>query len=317
MTATVTRMAVLLALVAITGVVQARIEPVSDIQRGDAFIPRPEVAKAASIGFGALLADFYWLWAVQVVGDEVQNPAQHAAKIGRLVDVVTTLDPHVDHPYRFAAIWMTDSEASVREANRLLERGIAQHPDEWRNRHLLGFNHFFYLGEPARAADALEEAAVLPRAPAYLGRLAARLRSQGGSLEASALFLQQMLDQAHDDGSRAPYQAAFDEVEIEYSARALDRARERFEAERGTPLVKLAELLRGPEPVLEALPPAEPSSLPEGLRRGSRWAIDPETSEIFSTYTGRRYEPALHATDRKRTREWQDARRSLRETEDG
>ncbi|MFP6661791.1 MAG: hypothetical protein VCB78_10055, partial [Myxococcota bacterium] len=64
-------------------------------------------------------------------------------------------------------------------------------------------------------------------------------------------------------------------------------------------------------------PPAEPSSLPEGLRRGSRWAIDPETSEIFSTYTGRRYEPALHATDRKRTREWQDARRSLRETEDG
>lgn len=317
MKATVTRIAVLTALLAVTGVVQARIEPVSDAQRGDAFIPRPLVAKAASLGFDALLADFYWLWAVQVVGGEVHDPAQHATKIGRLVDVVTTLDPHVDHPYRFAAIWMTDSEASVREANRLLERGIAQHPDEWRNHHLLGFNRFFYLGEPARAADALEEAAVLERAPAYLGRLAARLRSQGGSLEASALFLQQMLDQAVDDASRASYQAALDEVEIEYYARALDRARERFEAERGHPVVTLAELLNGPEAVLEALPPAEPSSLPAGLRRGSRWEIDPETSEIVSSYYGRRYEPALHAVDRKRTREWQAARRSLREAEDG
>ena len=34
--------------------------------------------------------------------------------IGRLIDVVTALDPWVGHPYRFAAVWLTDSEQSVR-----------------------------------------------------------------------------------------------------------------------------------------------------------------------------------------------------------
>ena len=48
--------------------------------------------------------------------------------IGRLIDVVTTLDPWVGHPYRFAALWMTDDESAVRKANELLERGIAHHP---------------------------------------------------------------------------------------------------------------------------------------------------------------------------------------------
>lgn len=79
--------------------------------------------------------------------------------------MVTTVDPWVDHPYRFAAVWMTGSEAQVRHANRILERSFSHHLDEWRNRFYLGFNLFYYLEEPEPAARWLEEAAALPGAP--------------------------------------------------------------------------------------------------------------------------------------------------------
>ena len=121
------------------------------------------------------------------VGGTDVGPSQHATKLGRLIDVVTTLDPWVDHPYRFAAVWLTDSEESVRTANRLLERGIQYHPDDWRNYFYLGFNHFYYLQENAEAADWLEQAIERPGAPRYLPRLVAKLRSESADIYAAAV----------------------------------------------------------------------------------------------------------------------------------
>ena len=102
---------------------------------------------------------------------------------------MTGLDPWVDHPYRFAALWLTESDDEVRHANRLLEKGIAYHPLDWRNRFYLGYNQFFYLEDNARAADALESALRFPDAPDYLGAFVTRLRAAGDSLDTAALFL--------------------------------------------------------------------------------------------------------------------------------
>ena len=116
-----------------TAQVHQRTPPASPLDLGEDFVPRPEMVKLASLGFEAALADYYWLRAVQIVGAERVEPSQHSAVLGRMIDLVTTLDPWVDHPYRFAAIWLTDSAESVRQANRLLRRGIEHHPNEWRN----------------------------------------------------------------------------------------------------------------------------------------------------------------------------------------
>ena len=87
-------------------------------------MPSPRLVQTASLGFDALLADYHWLQAVQVVGGSEMVEAPTARHLGKLVDVVTTLNPHVDHPYRFAALWLTHDEELVRQGNRLLERGI-------------------------------------------------------------------------------------------------------------------------------------------------------------------------------------------------
>jgi tetratricopeptide (TPR) repeat protein len=280
-----------LAIVASIALAGARL-PDAPAHTGDvAFVPEPGAAKLAAFGFDAVLGDYYWLQAVQIVGS-AEGPIGKSHHLGRLIDVVTALDPWVGHAYRFAAVWMTDDEAAVRHANAILERGIAHHPEDWRNRFYLGFNRFFYLGENAEAAAALTPALSLPGAPRYLGRLAARLRSQGsgGELESAAAFLHELRRQTPDPFAQAEYERALDEIEAERRARRLDLARNEFQRRHGRDIERVEDLVRVPPAVLRALPP-EP--------HGFEWTLDPESGQILSSYLGHRYQVRIDATNRK------------------
>jgi tetratricopeptide (TPR) repeat protein len=280
-----------LAIAAAIGWAETRLPDVPADSGEAAFVPAPGMVKLAALGFDAVLADYYWLRAVQIVGSEA-GPIGKSDLIGRLIDVVTTLDPWVLHPYRFAAVWMTDDESAVRKANTLLERGIAHHPQDWLNRFHLGFNHFFYFGENAEAAAALEPAVRLPGAPRYLGRLVARLRSQagGGELEAAASFLNELLHQNPDPYVKAEYEKALDEIETERRARMLDAARQEFERRHHRDIRSVEELVRVHPPVLRALPP-EP--------HGWEWNLDPKSGQIVSSWVRHRYSVRIDETNQR------------------
>jgi hypothetical protein len=286
--------------VAVAGV-HDRIPITPRADRDARFVPRPEVARIASLGFQPLVADVYWMQAVQVVGAATSNPGQHAALLGRLVDVDTTVDPWVGHPYRFAAHWMTGSLEDVRFANRLLERSFEYHPDDWRNYFYLGFNRFFYLGDNQGAAEALDRAAGLPGAPSYLARLVARLRADSAGLETSATFLAELARTTEDPQAQAQYEAALLEIETERRARLLDQAQEEFRRRTGRDLERVEELVRGPHAVLRRLPD-EP--------HGDVWELD-EDGRIVSGRLLRRYEPFVHENDLRRRESWS------RQEEDG
>jgi len=261
--------------------VHASIPSTPKSAKGEAFVPQPKLAKFASLGFDSLAADYYWLQAIQLVGGAVEDPTQHGHTIGRVIDVVTELNPHVDHPYRFAAIWMTATEEDVRFANRLMARGIEHHPDDWRNHFYKGFNHFYYLAEYDEAADALESAIELPGHPPYLRRLVPRLRSQTEGLEVAYAMLTDLHRSAPGPEARAEYEKALDEIETERRARALDRAREVFRKRHGHDIERVADLVEGPKAVLSELPPE---------LHGWEWELDPQTDQIVSSYYGARYE---------------------------
>lgn len=280
----------LIVAVCCTGWAHARLPHGTRADRGEAFVPSPAVADVAALGFDALLADYHWLQAVQVVGSRDFVDAQTAEHLGKLIDVVTTLNPHVGHPYRFGAIWLTHTPEQVRTANRLLRRAIEHDPGEWRNHFYLGFNLFFFLGDFEAAAQALEAGMQLPGAPSYLPRLVARLKSHQGDIDVAEIFLRQLLENSQDENEIAKLESALDEIEIEYKARHLDRARAAFRALAGRDLESIEELVQGPHRVLERLPSPEPEAIPDSLRRGSVWSIDPRSGEIVSSYLGARYE---------------------------
>lgn len=267
------------------------------------FVPDPRVASVASLGFRNLVSDYYWLLALQIVGASESDPSVHGPTLGRLVDVVTTLDPLVDHPYRFAALWMTDSPESVRKADVLLDRGIAMHPDEWRNLFYQGFNRFFYLQDAEGAAASLERAAKLPGAPAYLERLVVRLRAGEDGLDAAAAMMVELIRQTEDPFARAEYEKALDEIETERILRRLDAAREEYRRRNGRDIAAVEDLARGPGAVLSALPPE---------LHGWEWTLDPASGQIVSSWYRHRYEPLLHPAVRREREEQRRAEQERR-----
>lgn len=270
-------------------------DPVRAGEGGEALVPDLGTLRLATLGFDAVAGAFYWLRAVQLVGGSREWSEKDAPLIGRLADLVVGLDPWVDHAYRFTAVWMTDSPESVRTANRILERGVAYHPDDWRNRFYLSFNHFFYLGDNAAAAREIEPAIGLEGAPPYLGRLHARLRSERDGLEAGAAYLAELLRQTEDPWQRAAYEKALDEIETERRARFLDQARAVYQARHGRDIESVDDLTRGPDAVIADLPPDV---------HGWGWVLDPKTGQIESAFYGARYRLNLHPTDQKRLEEW-------------
>jgi plasmid stabilization system protein ParE len=256
---------------------------------------QPALTGFASFGFDALVGDYRWLQAVQVVGNERADLIGAAPTIQRLIEAVVAVDPFVDHPYRFASLWLTNDIDQVRAGNRMLERGIAYHPNEWRNRFYLSFNHFFYLGDVEAAARELERAVDLPGAPRYVGSLLARLRSETDGLEAAAAYLSELSQQTDDPWKQAELGKALDEIETERRARLLDQARAVYRKREGRDIEKVEDLATGSAAILSELP-AEV--------HGWGWVLDPETGHIQSPYYGRRYRLNMQQSDRERVEQW-------------
>lgn len=289
-----TRWLVLAAAIGATLTAHAHILPIASElpaptqhQRGRMRIP--------SVGFDVLLGDYLWLRVLQIVGNERTELAASKPEVQHLLESVVALDPFVDHPYRFASLWLTHDADQVRAAMRILERGIAYHPNEWRNRFYLSFSHFFYLGDTEAAARELERAVELPGAPRYLGRLLARLRSETDGLEAAAGYLAELAQQTDDPWKQAEYAKALDEIETERRARLLDQARDAYRKRSGRDIGRVEDLASGPDAVLPRLPD-EPN--------GWSWKLDEETGQIESAFYGSRYRLNMHATDRQRVERW-------------
>jgi hypothetical protein len=247
-------------------------------------VPDPKSARVASLGFDGLVADFFWLRAVQIVGNDDPAELKHALQqIGSLSALVVGLDPWVDHPYRFAALWISEDPDQLDAANRILERGVAYHPADWRDRFYLSFNHFFFRGDNAAAARELEPAVGLPGAPVFLARLLARLRSttEKDGIEVAAGYLEELRNSTDDPFKRAELEKALDEIETERAARFLDAARETYRQRTGRDIAKVDDLVHGRDAVLPTLP-AEPHDW--------EWEIDAKTGAIVSSFYGHRYQ---------------------------
>jgi hypothetical protein len=295
-------MALLVAAIATTATAHSQFDTTSRVQSGQMRVPRPDHARLLSLGFDAAIADYYWIRAIGVVGSAADGVEQHGELLADLIDVVTEVDPWVDHPYRFAAVWLTRDREMVERGNRLLERGISYHPLEWRNRYHLGFNYFYYLDEQLRAADVLEQAVGLERAPDYLAPLVARLRSKRAGLQVAGAFLTQMIESTEDEYKKAEYLKALDEIQVEERARFLDAAREEYWRRNGRDIERVSDLLSEPDAILERLPRAQLHL------DGFEWILDSETGQIVSSFYRSRYQLHEGETDRVRRQRWREQR---------
>jgi hypothetical protein len=163
------------------------------------------VVKKLSLGYDSLLADIYWTRAVQYYGSRVVTPGANYGLLWPLLDVATTLDPHLIVAYRFGAIFLSEPEAGANRTDlaiELVKRGIAANPNEWRLGTDLGLLYYLRLRDDHQAFEAYLQASKIPGAPVWTRMMAARIAQRGGALETSRAVWEQLYASTNDPSIR-------------------------------------------------------------------------------------------------------------------
>lgn len=159
-----------------------------------------------SLGFKGLVADWYWMRALQYVGNKILNVPEdvpldslgqlNLKLLAPLLDAATTLDPQFMEPYEYAAVVLPDVD--VQEALRIVKKGIAANPSAWRLYHHLGYISW-QQKDFAAASEAYAQGAKLPGAPVWMEAMKARMASEGGSRNTAREIYRRMYEQATDN----------------------------------------------------------------------------------------------------------------------
>jgi hypothetical protein len=157
-----------------------------------------------ALSFDALMADVYWIRAVQHYGGDRRDASKERKYqfLFPLLDITTSLDPYFTIAYRFGAIFLAEAypggPGRPDLAIRLLEKGIAAQPTRWQYYHDAGFVHYWQLQDARTAADWFRKAAAQPGAPNWLEPLAATMLVQGGDRASARFMLNQMMQSEQD-----------------------------------------------------------------------------------------------------------------------
>jgi hypothetical protein len=173
----------------------------------------PATARRLSLGFNGLLADWYWLHALQYIGRKIEEsagPGQHldaaAAQLhriravdpvvmARLFELITALDPRFIAAYEYAAVVLPAVDA--RAAIAIVEGGVAANPTEWYLHQQLAYIHW-QRGDYPRAADAFRRGARLAGKP-WMDQMATVMEARGGERAVAHQMYGRMYEETKDD----------------------------------------------------------------------------------------------------------------------
>jgi tetratricopeptide (TPR) repeat protein len=202
---------VMVALIAVfvsSTLVRDRVYAVTDSETELLYIPSGAVLERMALSFDSLLADVYWIRALQVYGGTRRSDGEEKNYdlLGPLLDITTTLDPEFNAAYRFGAIFLTEAfpngPGRTDLAVALLKKGIERKPERWEYYMDIGFIYYWWVQDYEQAAEWFDRAADVPGASWWLRSLAANTLAAGGSREASRMLWRQLYDSADSDWIR-------------------------------------------------------------------------------------------------------------------
>ncbi|HKO97851.1 MAG TPA: hypothetical protein VJU86_12710 [Pyrinomonadaceae bacterium] len=163
-------------------------------------------ANRMSLSFKGLVADWYWMRALQYVGRKIMALDENVQldSLGQLdlkllaplLDAATTLDPQFIEPYQYAAVVLPGVDAD--EAIRIMKKGIAANPSNWKLYHHLGYIYWQRKDFEA-AAQAYAQGAAIPNAPPWMLAMRARMTDVGGSRDTAREIYRRMYEDSDDE----------------------------------------------------------------------------------------------------------------------
>ena len=172
------------------------------------YIRSPEFMKRAALSYRSIVADLYWIRAVQHFGGTKlsTDPNKQYDLLYPLLDLTTSLDPRFNAAYRFGAIFLAEpppgGPGRPDQAIALLEKGLKERPGTWELAEDIGFVHYWWFHDYSQAAEWFKRAGDMPGAPNWLAPVAAVTLAQGGNRESSRRLWQDVLANADADWLR-------------------------------------------------------------------------------------------------------------------
>jgi len=246
------------------------------------YVHSPQVLGRATLSFHALLADIYWIRAVQHYGGtKLSNePNKQYDLLYPLLDLTTSLDPYFDVAYKFGSVFLAEpypgGAGRPDLAIALLQKGLRTRPDKWELAQGIGFVYYWWLADYQNAAMWFNRAADVPNAPDWLRPLAAVTLAEGGNRASSRVLWNEIARNADADWLRT--QATFrlkqlDALDgIDFIQRIVDEYRRRT----GVPPASWDDMMRAG--FLRGVPP-DPTGTPFRLDSATgRVTLDPSSS---------------------------------------
>ncbi len=171
-------------------------------EKDDLVLRSGPMLKALSLEYAPLMADVYWTRVVQYYGDKNVRHDANFELLWPLLDVTTTLDPHLLVAFRFGSMFLSEGPPSGAGrpdlAIELIHRGIRANPEYWRFYEDLGFIYYFEVKDYQKASDAFLEGSKNPAALVWMKVLAAKVLEQGDNPDTSAFLWSEIYSSTSD-----------------------------------------------------------------------------------------------------------------------
>jgi hypothetical protein len=130
---------------------------------GTGYVPQPTLARLFSLGHRSTSADLLWLSAIGDLSREFEDPQRKRRWLDKVFDAITTLEPTFSTVYSFGATFFTMIAPDADRAVELLERGVANNPEDLRLLIELGMTYYMERKDAEAAIRVLKKAVEDPR----------------------------------------------------------------------------------------------------------------------------------------------------------
>ena len=129
-------------------------------------------------------------------------------------------------------------------AVKLLKRGIAANPEEWRLYQDLGNVYYFDKKDYVKASEAFATGSNLPGAYIWMKTMAAKIATEGASLETSYFLWKQVYDAAKEPATKENAETHLMLIRGQMDCREIDRLADEYAKENGKPAGRISDLVQ-------------------------------------------------------------------------
>jgi hypothetical protein len=239
------------------------------------YVRSPQVLRHATLSFQAIVADIYWIRAVQHYGGTKlsNDPNKQYDVLYPLLDLTTSLDPYFDVVYKFGSVFLAEpypgGAGRPDQAIALLQMGLRARPDKWELAQGIGFVYYWWLADYQNAAMWFNRAADMPNAPDWLRPLAAVTLAQGGNRASSRMLWTEIARNADADWLRDQASFRLKQLDALDGIDFIQGIVDQYRGRTGVPPASWDDMMRAG--FLRGVPP-DPTGLP--------FQLDPATGKV-------------------------------------